>query len=93
MVYRYFDCGGLDQLCHRLFGTLARRRISNIYVVCWYYGAFIIAVALMHIINNLAVPISWTRSIPLYSGVVDAMAQWWYGHNAVAFILTAGFWA
>ncbi|MEN9465079.1 MAG: Cytochrome-cbb3 oxidase, subunit [Pseudomonadota bacterium] len=73
------------------FGTLARRRISNIYVACWYYGAFIIAVALMHIINNLAVPISWTRSIPLYSGVVDAMAQWWYGHNAVAFILTAGF--
>lgn len=73
------------------FGTLARRRIKNIYVACWYYGAFIIAVGLMHTVNNLVIPISWTRSIPIYSGVVDAMVQWWYGHNAVAFILTAGF--
>lgn len=73
------------------FATLARRRIKNIYVACWYYGAFIIAVGLMHTVNNLVIPISWTRSIPIYSGVVDAMVQWWYGHNAVAFILTAGF--
>lgn len=73
------------------FGTLARRRIKHIYVACWYYGAFIIAVGLMHIVNNLAIPVSLTRSIPIYSGVVDAMVQWWYGHNAVAFILTAGF--
>lgn len=73
------------------FGTLARRRIKNIYVACWYYGAFIVAVALLHIINNLAIPVSMTRSIPIYSGAVDAMVQWWYGHNAVAFILTAGF--
>jgi len=73
------------------FGTIARRRIKHIYVACWYYGAFIIAVGLMHIVNNLAIPVSLTRSIPIYSGVVDAMVQWWYGHNAVAFILTAGF--
>jgi len=73
------------------FGTLARRRIRHIYVANWYYGAFIIAVGMMHVVNNLALPVSLTRSIPIYSGVVDAMVQWWYGHNAVAFILTAGF--
>lgn len=73
------------------FGTLARRRIRHIYVANWYYGAFIIAVGLLHIVNNLAVPVSWTKSYPIYAGVVDAMVQWWYGHNAVAFFLTAGF--
>jgi cytochrome c oxidase cbb3-type subunit 1 len=73
------------------FGSLARRRIRHIYVANWYYGAFIIAVGLLHIVNNLAVPVSWTKSYPIYSGVVDAMVQWWYGHNAVAFFLTAGF--
>lgn len=73
------------------FGTLARRRIRHIYVANWYYGAFIIAVGMMHIVNNLALPVALSRSVPIYSGVVDAMVQWWYGHNAVAFILTAGF--
>lgn len=73
------------------FGTLARRRIGHIYVANWYYGAFIIAVGLLHIVNNLALPVSLTKSYPVYSGVVDAMVQWWYGHNAVAFFLTAGF--
>ena len=73
------------------FGTLARRRIRHIYVANWYYGAWIIAVGLMHVVNNLAVPVSLTKSYPIYSGVVDAMVQWWYGHNAVAFFLTAGF--
>jgi len=73
------------------FGTLARRRIRHIYVANWYYGAFIIAVGLLHIVNNLALPVSLTKSYPIYSGVVDAMVQWWYGHNAVAFFLTAGF--
>ncbi len=73
------------------FGTLARRRIRHIYVANWYYGAFIIAVGLLHVVNNLAVPVSWTKSYPIYAGVVDAMVQWWYGHNAVAFFLTAGF--
>ena len=73
------------------FATLARRRIQHIYVANWYYGAFIIAVGLLHIVNNLAIPVSLTKSYPIYSGVVDAMVQWWYGHNAVAFFLTAGF--
>jgi cytochrome c oxidase cbb3-type subunit I len=73
------------------FATLARRRIRHIYVANWYYGAFIIAVGLLHIVNNLALPASWTRSYPVWSGTVDAMVQWWYGHNAVAFFLTAGF--
>jgi cytochrome c oxidase cbb3-type subunit 1 len=73
------------------FATLARRRIRHIYVANWYYGAFIIAVGLLHVVNNLAVPVSLTKSYPIYSGVVDAMVQWWYGHNAVAFFLTAGF--
>jgi len=73
------------------FATLARRRIKHIYVANWYYGAFIIAVGLLHIVNNIALPISLTKSYPVYSGVVDAMVQWWYGHNAVAFFLTAGF--
>ena len=73
------------------FATLARRRIKHIYVANWYYGAFIIAVGLLHVVNNLAIPASWTKSYPIYAGVVDAMVQWWYGHNAVAFFLTAGF--
>ena len=73
------------------FATLARRRIRHIYVANWYYGAFIIAVGLLHIINNLAIPVSFTKSYSIYSGTVDAMVQWWYGHNAVAFFLTAGF--
>ncbi len=73
------------------FATLARRRIRHIYVANWYYGAFIIAVGLLHVVNNLAIPVTWTKSYPIYSGVSDAMVQWWYGHNAVAFFLTAGF--
>ena len=73
------------------FGTLARRRIRHIYVSNWYYGALIIAVALLHIVNNLALPVSLFKSYTIYSGAVDAMVQWWYGHNAVAFFLTAGF--
>jgi cytochrome c oxidase cbb3-type subunit I len=73
------------------FATLARRRIRHIYVANWYYGAFIIAVALLHVVNNIALPVSLTKSYTIYSGAVDAMVQWWYGHNAVAFFLTAGF--
>ncbi len=73
------------------FTTLARRRIRHIYVSNWYYGAFIIAVGLLHIVNNLALPVSLTHSYPVWTGTVDAMVQWWYGHNAVAFFLTAGF--
>ena len=73
------------------FGTIARRRVKHIYVANWFYGAFIVAIALLHIVNNLAIPVSLTKSYPVYSGAVDAMVQWWYGHNAVGFFLTAGF--
>jgi cytochrome c oxidase cbb3-type subunit 1 len=73
--------------------TLARRKEPHIYVANWYYMAFILVVAVLHIVNNLAVPLSLgsTKSYSLFSGVQDAMIQWWYGHNAVAFFLTAGF--
>jgi len=73
------------------FGTIARRTVSHIYVANWFYGAFIIAVALLHIVNSMAVPVSLTKSYSIYSGTQDAMVQWWYGHNAVGFFLTAGF--
>ncbi|MGE0774355.1 MAG: cytochrome-c oxidase, cbb3-type subunit I [Sphingomonadaceae bacterium] len=73
--------------------TLARRKEPHIYVANWYYLAFILVVAILHIVNNLAVPASFAgvKSYSLFSGVQDAMTQWWYGHNAVAFFLTAGF--
>ena len=73
------------------FGTIAKRTVSHIYVANWFFGAFIIAVALLHLVNSAAVPVSLTRSFSVYSGVQDAMIQWWYGHNAVGFFLTAGF--
>jgi cytochrome c oxidase cbb3-type subunit 1 len=73
--------------------TLARRKEPHIYVANWYFMAFILVVAILHIINNLAVPVSLghAKSYTIWSGVQDAMVQWWYGHNAVAFFLTAGF--
>lgn len=73
--------------------TLARRAEPHIYVANWYYLAFILVVAMLHIVNNIALPVSLTgtRSFPVWAGVQDAMIQWWYGHNAVAFFLTAGF--
>jgi cytochrome c oxidase cbb3-type subunit 1 len=73
--------------------TLARRKEPHIYVANWYYMAFILVVAVLHIVNNLAVPVSLShaKSYSAFSGVQDAMTQWWYGHNAVAFFLTAGF--
>ena len=73
------------------FGTLAIRKVSHIYVANWFFGAFIIAVALLHIVNSLEIPASFTKSYSIYAGVQDAMVQWWYGHNAVGFFLTAGF--
>ncbi|WP_018716916.1 cytochrome-c oxidase, cbb3-type subunit I [Arhodomonas aquaeolei] len=73
------------------FGTIMKRREKHIYVANWFYGAFIITIALLHVVNNLAIPVSLTKSYPVYSGAVDAMVQWWYGHNAVGFFLTAGF--
>ena len=73
------------------FTTIGQRRVKHIYVANWFYGAFIITVAVLHIFNNLAVPVTLTKSYIIYTGVVDAMMQWWYGHNAVGFFLTAGF--
>jgi cytochrome c oxidase cbb3-type subunit 1 len=74
-------------------GTLMKRREPHIYVANWFYLAFIITIAMLHIANNAAVPVSWTssKSYIAYAGVQDAMIQWWYGHNAVGFFLTAGF--
>ena len=73
--------------------TLARRKEPHIYVANWYFMAFILVVAVLHIVNNLAVPVSLgnAKAYSAFSGVQDAMTQWWYGHNAVAFFLTAGF--
>ncbi|MGB7452097.1 MAG: cytochrome-c oxidase, cbb3-type subunit I [Lysobacterales bacterium] len=73
------------------FGTIVKRRVSHIYVANWFYGAFILTIAVLHIVNNLSFPITVDKSYPIYSGAVDAMVQWWYGHNAVGFFLTAGF--
>lgn len=73
------------------FGTLIIRKTSHIYVANWFYGAFILVVAVLHLINSAAVPIDWLKSYSAYGGATDAMVQWWYGHNAVGFLLTAGF--
>ncbi len=73
------------------FGTIGTRKVRHIYVANWFFGAFIIAVALLHIVNSVAIPFSAFKSYSAYAGVQDAMVQWWYGHNAVGFFLTAGF--
>jgi cytochrome c oxidase cbb3-type subunit I len=73
------------------FGTLVKRRVRHIYVANWFYGAFILTVAMLHIVNSAALPAGLMKSYPVYAGVQDAMVQWWYGHNAVGFFLTAGF--
>jgi cytochrome c oxidase cbb3-type subunit 1 len=73
------------------FGTIAKRKVTHIYVANWFYGGFILAVALLHVVNSAAIPVSLTKSYSAYAGVQDAMVQWWYGHNAVGFFLTAGF--
>ena len=72
-------------------GTLAIRKTSHIYVANWFYAGFIITVAILHIVNSMAMPVHLFKSYSIYSGAVDAMIQWWYGHNAVGFLLTAGF--
>ena len=74
-------------------GTIVKRKEPHIYVANWFYLSFIVTVAMLHVINNLAVPVSiWgSQSVILFPGVQGAMVQWWYGHNAVGFFLTAGF--
>jgi len=73
------------------FGTIVRRRTSHIYVANWFYGGFIVTVAVLHIVNSAAVPVTLFKSYSAYAGAADAIVQWWYGHNAVGFFLTAGF--
>lgn len=71
-----------------MIGTVLARRVRHMYVAVWFYLATFIGVAILHIFNNLAIPLSLTKSYSIYAGVQDAMVQWWYGHNAVAFLLT-----
>jgi len=73
------------------FGTILKRKVKHIYVANWFFGAFIITVAVLHIVNSAALPVSMFKSYSAYPGTIDAMVQWWYGHNAVGFFLTAGF--
>jgi cytochrome c oxidase cbb3-type subunit 1 len=78
------------------FGTVVKRTVSHIYVANWFFGGFILTVAVLHLVNSAAVPIFAAgfltpKSYSAYAGVQDAMIQWWYGHNAVGFFLTAGF--
>ncbi|WP_313515284.1 cbb3-type cytochrome c oxidase subunit I, partial [Pseudomonas sp.] len=73
------------------FGTIVKRKTKHIYVGNWFYGGFILTVALLHVVNNMELPVGAFKSYSLYSGATDAMIQWWYGHNAVGFFLTAGF--
>ncbi|MBT3235127.1 MAG: cytochrome-c oxidase, cbb3-type subunit I [Bdellovibrionales bacterium] len=74
-----------------LVGTLLRRREKHIYVAIWFYIATFVTVAVLHIVNSLSLPVSFMQSYSLFAGVQDALVQWWYGHNAVAFFLTTPF--
>jgi len=73
------------------FGTLAKRKTPHIYVANWFFGAYILTIALLHVVNSAQIPVNAWKSYYVYAGVQDAMVQWWYGHNAVGFFLTAGF--
>jgi cytochrome c oxidase cbb3-type subunit I/II len=73
------------------FGTIAIRRVKHLYVAIWFYIGTVITIAVLHIVNGLAIPVSFTKSYPIYAGVQDALVQWWYGHNAVGFFLTTPF--
>ncbi|RLD31216.1 MAG: cytochrome C oxidase Cbb3, partial [Bacteroidetes bacterium] len=71
-----------------MIGTIVKRRTSHIYVAVWFYIATFVTVAVLHIVNSIAIPVDLFKSYPVYAGVQDALVQWWYGHNAVAFFLT-----
>ena len=73
------------------FGTIAKRKTPHIYVANWFFGSFILTVAVLHLVNSAEIPVTLWKSYSAYAGVQDAMIQWWYGHNAVGFFLTAGF--
>jgi len=74
-----------------MFGTILKRRVKHIYVGIWFYIATFVAVTMLHVVNSLAVPVSALKSYSAYAGVQDALVQWWYGHNAVAFFLTTSY--
>ena len=74
-----------------MIGTIIKRRESHMYVAIWFYIATVITVAVLHIVNSLALPVSFLKSYSIFAGVQDALVQWWYGHNAVAFFLTVPF--
>lgn len=71
-----------------MFGTILKRRTRHLYVAIWFYIATFVTVAVLHIVNSMAIPVHFLKSYPVYAGVQDALVQWWYGHNAVAFFLT-----
>ena len=73
------------------FGTIAKRKTHHIYVANWFFAAFIATVAVLHVVNSASIPVTFIKSYSAYAGTTDAMIQWWYGHNAVGFFLTAGF--
>ena len=73
------------------FGTIIKRKTPHIYVANWFFGGFILTVAVLHVFNSAELPVSFLKSYSVYAGAQDAMIQWWYGHNAVGFFLTAGF--
>ena len=70
------------------FGTIATRKVKHLYVAIWFYMSMVITITVLHVVNNLSLPATLTRSYPVYSGMTDALVQWWYGHNAVGFLLT-----
>lgn len=71
-----------------MFGTIIKRRERHLYVAIWFYIATVVTVAVLHIFNSIELPVNFLKSYPIYAGVQDALVQWWYGHNAVAFFLT-----
>ena len=73
------------------FGTIIRRRERHMYVALWFYIATIVTIPILHIFNSLELPAGLMKSYPVYAGVQDAFMQWWYGHNAVGFMLTTPF--
>lgn len=78
-------------MCVNVFMTIAKRRVEHLYVAIWFYIASLITIALLHVVNNLVIPVGLFKSYPIYAGVQDALVQWWYGHNAVGFLLTTPF--
>jgi len=73
------------------FGTIVTRKVKHIYVANWFFGAFILTIAVLHIVNSAFIPVTLTKGYSFYPGAIDAMVQWWYGHNAVGFFLTTAF--